>query len=172
MKKLTHSEFSEMLANRKGAIILSIKANTDARLLKTGNPHGEVRKETYTRVVTGANYEDAVKRQGGEGFKAAELPYGEFEIKNKIIKTDDGKLQLRTQARNPRPPISVRFIRQADMVELAQELVRPYMQKKSESKRQAAVGVKGKKQVKIRNFDLDNIKEVAIKGERFQLVAD
>lgn len=170
---LTHSEFAARLAARKGACILSIVANTDARAKKTGNPFKEVRKESYLRVVSGADYQASVERQGGEGFKAEGLPYGQFDsddTKNKVIRTKDGKLQLRTVARNPQKPIRVAWYADGQRVE--KEVVSPYLPTKSASKKQEQVGVTGKKQVMVRNYDFANIKEVVMGGEKFTLIPD
>lgn len=154
-------------------MILSIVANTDARPKKTGNPFKEIRKEQYSRVVTGAKYEDAVKKQGGEGFKAGHLPYGQFQegAENKIIRTDSGKLQLRIQCRNAPPPIYVRYLADGKLKEKKE--LEKWLPEKKESAKQAQVGVKGKKQVLVRNFDLANIKQVTIKGgEPMELIPD
>lgn len=40
------------------------------------------------------------------------------------------------------------------------------------SAKQAAVGVTGKKEVKVRNYDFSNIKEVVLGGETYKLVPD
>lgn len=171
MKKITHSQFVAVLSARNGAVILSIVAETDPRPRKTGNPFKEIRKEQYIRVVTGADYKAAVERQGGQGFQPDALPYGEFEVKNKIIKTSSGKLQLRTQARNPQKPIAVRWT--ADGQPVDWDSVKAFIPVKTPSRKQEAVGVKGKKQVLVRNFDLANIKRVTIKGgEQMELIPD
>lgn len=171
MKKITHSEFAKFLSERRGAIILSIVANTDARPLKTGNPFREIRKEQYLRVVTGADYQKSVERQGGEGFKSDGLPYGTFEEKNKIIKTATGKLQLRTVFRNAQKPIKVEWI--ADGEKVNKEIIKDFLPERKASAKQAKVGVTGKKEVQVRNFDFANIKQVTIKGrEPMELVPD
>ena len=139
MNVITHSQFASLLAAKRGAVILSIVANTDARLLKTGNPHRDARKVTYTRVVSGADYEASVQRQGGAGFKSESLPYGKFLVENKVIQTKDGKLQLRTVARNPQPPISVKYF--DDGKEVPFQSIQGFLPSKYESKRQAVVGV-------------------------------
>lgn len=168
MKKLTHKQFAETLASRPGTIILSIVANTDPKLKKTGNPFPEVRKETYTRVVTGVRYEQAVERQGGEGFVAGELPYGEMAVRDKVIAGPKGDYQLRTVARNPQKPISVRFL--SGGKEIDKKEIAIFLPVRKESKKQAEAGVKGKKQVMVRNFSFDNIEKVTMMGETFELV--
>lgn len=170
---LTHSQFAQLLAQKKGAVILSIVADTDARALKTGNPHKEIRKVTYTRVVSGAKYQDAVDRQGAVGFKSEGLPYGEFaskELSNKVIKTDSGKLQLRTVGRNPQKPIRVQYI--VDGVPVEYETIKQFLPAPKESKKQALSGVRGKRQVMVRNYDFPNILKVTYAGTEYTLIPD
>ena len=170
---LTHSQFAQLLAQKKGTVILSIVADTDARALKTNNPHREIRKVTYTRVVTGAKYQDAVDRQGAVGFKSEGLPYGSFanqELTNKVIVTATGKLQLRTQARNPRKPIRVQYI--ADGVPVDYQLIKQYLPAKKGSLKQALAGLEGKRQVMVRNYDFSNILKVKYAGVEYTLIPD
>lgn len=168
MKLLTHKEFANLLGARKGAVIVGIVSNTDAKALKTGNPHAQIRKITRQTVVTGADYQAAVEKQGGEGFKAGGMTYGEFEVPNKVIRGPKGDFQLRTVARNPRKPQSVLFV--ADGVPKEKKEIEAFLPKRKESAKQAAAGVVGKKQVLVRNFSFDNIEQVRINGEVFKLV--
>jgi hypothetical protein len=169
MQTITHNQFASLLAAAPGTVILSIVADTDPKLRKTGNPFKTVRKLTYTRVVSGASYKAAVERQGGEGFEAAPLPYGEEVVKNKVILGPKGDFQLRTVARNPRKPISVTYI--ADGEEVTFDKIASFLPPRYENKRQAIVGVTGKKQVMVRNFSFNNIKEVRMFGKVYKLVA-
>jgi hypothetical protein len=174
VKTITHSEFAAFLAARRGAIILSILANTDPKARKTGNPFREIRKEQKLTVVTGADYTKAVEKQGGEGFKADGLSYGEFageQLKNKVIKTESGKLQLRTVFRNAPKPIKIEWI--ADGERVSKEVIAPYLPTPAPSRKQQMVGVTGKREVKVRNFDFNNIKQVTIRGgEPLELIPD
>lgn len=178
MKTITHSEFIKIVSGRKGAMILSIESDTAPKFRKTGCPFSEIRKVEYKRVVTGAKYQDAVRRQAvelyGEGakgakFKAGRLPYGTFATQDKIIVTD-GKPQLRTVARNPRKPIKTEWFADGELV--PKEKVSIYLTGSGFSRKQfTQAGLVGKKQVFVRNFDLANIKYVTIKGgERLKLV--
>lgn len=168
MKEITHTQFAAMLGARKGAIILGIVSNTDAKALKTGNPHSEIRKVTRQTVVTGANYQAAVEKQGGQGFKAGAMTYGDFIVPDKVLRGPKGDLQLRTVARNPRKPSSVIFI--ADGLPKKKEEIEAFLPKRKESAKQAAAGVTGKKQVMVRNFSFDNIEQVRVNDEVFKLV--
>lgn len=170
---LTHSQFAQLLAQKKGAVILSIVADTDARALKTNNPHREIRKLTYTRVVSGAKYQDAVDRQGAVGFKAEGLPYGSFaneQLTNKVIVTDSGKLQLRTQYRNARKPIRVQYI--ADGVPVEYETIKQFLPPEKVSRKQERAGVTGKRQVLVKNYDFPNILKVKYAGIEYTLIPD
>lgn len=168
MKQLTHNQFKNLLSARKGALILGIVANTDAKALKTGNPHAEIRKVTRQTVVTGADYQKAVEKQGGEGFKAEGRTYGETVVDRKVILGPKGDFQLVTVARNPRKPQSVVFL--ADGQPKTYDDVKGFLPKKKESVKQAAAGVVGKKQVMVRNFSFDSIEQVRVNGEIFKLV--
>jgi hypothetical protein len=168
MKQITHNELAAILGARKGAVILGIISNTDAKALKTGNPHAEIRKVTRQTVVTGADYQAAVEKQGGQGFKAEGMSYGEFVIEKKVIRGPKGDLQLRTVARNPRKPSSVVFLADGKPVEKRE--IEAFLPKRKGSAKQAAAGVVGKKQVIVRNFSFDNIEQVRLGGEVFKLV--
>lgn len=173
MNILTHSQFASLLAAKKGAMILSIVSDTKPDFYKRGCPFSEIRKVEYKRVVSGAKYQDAVIRQGGEGFKAGPLPYGNFaseELTNKVIKTDSGKYQLRTQSRNPRKPIKTTWVADGEVVDY--QVIKQYLKPPSESKKQAEVGVTGKKQVKPRNFDFPNILKVTYGKMEYTLIPD
>jgi len=170
---LTHSQFAQLLAQKKGTVILSIVADTDARPLKTGNPHKEIRKVTYTRVVSGAKYQSAVDKQGAVGFKAEGLPYGSFaneQLTNKVIVTDSGKMQLRTVGRNPQKPIRVQYV--ADGVPVEYEAIKQYLPANKGSLKQALSGVTGKRQVMVRNYDFPNILKVKYAGVEYTLIPD
>lgn len=168
MKTITHKQFVEMLSARRGANILGILTETEPKANKTGNPYKQIKKIVHQTVVTGARYKEAILKQGAESFELDPLPYGEYVIDNKVIK-HNGEMQLRTVFRNSPKPVKVQFI--ADGKEVTREVVDKYLSKSKPSAKQERVGVTGKRQVKVRNYKLSNIKEVRMNGEKYILAS-
>ena len=168
MKTITHKQFVEMLLIRKGANIIGLVTETEPKARKTGNPFKEIKKLVHRTVVTGAKYKEAVLKQGATSFDADPLPYGKFLVENKII-LHEGELQLRTVRRNAPKPVKVQFV--ADGEEVAKEVVDKYLTKSKPSAKQERVGVTGKKQVKVRNYKLSNIKEIRMNGQVYKLAS-
>jgi hypothetical protein len=168
MQTITHKQFVEMLSARRGATILGLLTETEPKAKKTGNPYKEIKKIVHQTVVTGAKYKEAILKQGAESFDSDPLPYGEYVVDNKVIK-HNGEMQLRTVFRNAPKPVKVQFV--ADGEEVAKETISKYLINSSPSAKQERVGVKGKKQVKVRNFKLSNIKEVRMNGEKYILAS-
>ena len=168
MQTITQNQFVEMLLTRKGANIIGLVTETEPKARKTGNPFKEIKKLVHRTVVTGAKYKEAIIKQGAKSFDADPLPYGKFLIENKII-LHEGELQLRTVYRNAPKPIKVQFL--ADGEEVSKEVVDKYLTKSSPSAKQERVGVTGKKQVKVRNYKLSNIKEIRMNGKRYILAS-
>ena len=168
MQTITQNQFVEMLLQRKGANIIGLITETEPKSRKTGNPFKEIKKLVHRTVVTGAKYKEAIIKQGAESFDADPLPYGKFLIENKII-LHEGELQLRTVYRNAPKPVKIQFV--ADGEEVAKEVVDKYLTKSKPSAKQERVGVTGKKQVKVRNYKLSNIKEIRMNGEIYKLAS-
>lgn len=168
MKTITQNQFVEMLSKRKGATILGLFTETEPKSRKTGNPYKEIKKIVHQTVVTGARYREAILKQGAETFEADPLPYGEYVIENKII-LHGGELQLRTVFRNAPKPVKVRYI--ADGEEIAKDVASKYLINSKPSAKQEKVGVTGKKQVKVRNYKLSNIKQIRMNGEIYELAS-
>ena len=168
--KLTHSQFMALLAAKKGTSVITIKADTEPDMYKTGNPHKNARKQVYKRVVSGASYKNAVEKQSGREFMPAPLPYGDMPVKDKVIRTAKGDLQLRVVSRNPLPPISVRYVDGGQVID--KELIKPFLKTRQDNSRQESVGLQGKRQVGCVNYGFKNIQEVVIDKRRYELVPD
>jgi hypothetical protein len=168
MKTITHKQFVEMLSARRGATILGILTETEPKANKTDNPYKQIKKIVHQTVVTGARYKEAILKQGAESFESDPLPYGEYVVVNKVIKYN-GEMQLRTVFRNAPKPVKIQFV--ADGEEVAREVVDKYLTKSKPSAKQERAGVTGKKQVKVRNYKLSNIKEVRMNGEKYILAS-
>jgi hypothetical protein len=63
MATVTKDELVSILMKRKGATIVSIEAETDARLRKKGNPHGSCRKLTNLVGMIGWIYANSINNQ-------------------------------------------------------------------------------------------------------------
>lgn len=157
-----------MLSARRGATILGILTETEPKANKTDNPYKQIKKIVHQTVVTGARYKEAILKQGAESFESDPLPYGEYVVVNKVIKYN-GEMQLRTVFRNAPKPVKIQFV--ADGEEVAREVVDKYLTKSKPSAKQERAGVTGKKQVKVRNYKLSNIKEVRMNGEKYILAS-
>lgn len=168
MQTITQNQFVEMLLQRKGANIIGLVTETEPKVRKTGNPFKEIKKLVHQTVVTGAKYKEAILKQGVTSFDADPLPYGKFLVENKII-LHEGELQLRTVFRNAPKPVKVQYV--ADGDQIAKEVAIQYLVKSKPSAKQEKAGLTGKKQVKVRNFKLSNIKEIRMNGEVYKLAS-
>lgn len=183
MKKLTYSQFIEILAARKGAAIVGIEALTDAKALKTGNPFPEKTVLKHVRAVgfVGANYGASVRREGerqgaedAASFEAMPLPWGAWYIPHKVIE-HKGAFYLRTQStpgQRNRQPARLLSYRDTHGQFLAREAVKPFLPAPSASARQAAHGIgdDAREQVAVRTYRFDSIKKIRVNGETFRLV--
>ena len=178
MNKLTHSELAALITARPGAFPIGILAETDARLLKTGNPNKNVRKTVRTVGFVGANYERAVRREGerqganAENFVAKPRPWGEWlpGAEGKIA-THKGQFYLRTQStpgQRERTRTKVLNYRGEDGRFLSHEEVKPFLPAKSYSARQADVGIEGEgEQVNVNEYGFSSLKKVRIAGKTY-----
>lgn len=173
--------YSELVArvSRPGAVMVGLSTLTDTKAKKTGNSIGQIFKQSRGVGIVGADYENAVRREGerqgasdAAGFKAESLPWGEWLIPSKVI-THKGKLYLRTQSaprQRKTSPWKVNAYRDASGKFLSPETVKPFLPEKIDSARQSAVGLEAK--VEVRSFSFDSIQKVRIDGKTFELVAD
>jgi len=177
--KLTHSQLVNLITARPGAFPIGILAETDARLLKTGNPNKSVKKTVRTVGFVGANYQRAVRREGerqgaeqAENFVAKPRPWGEWVkgAEGKIA-THKGQFYLRTQStpgQRERTRTKVLNYRGEDGKFLKFEEVKPFLPAKSYSARQADVGIDGEgEQVNVNEYGFASLKKVRIAGKTY-----
>ncbi len=178
MAKMTYSELIARVS-RPGAVIVGIDSLTAVKAKKTGNPFGEIFKQSRGVAIVGADYQNAVRRegerQGAEGaatFQAESRPWGEWLVPSKVA-THKGKFYLRTQSA-PRQrkgsPWKVRAFRDAAGKFLSAEEVKPFLPDKGDSRRQAEAGL-GEK-IEVREFAFDSIQRIRIDNRTFELVPD
>lgn len=178
MKSLTHSQFVKIIESTQGAAIVGIEAITDAKPLKTGNPFDGINKHVRAVGFVGANYGEAVKREGTrQGVDASEFvadsrPWGEWLVPHKVA-THKGELYLRTQStpgQRNRQPARLLAYRDNNGKFLSRDEVKPFLPKKTESAKQAAAGLVGK--VDVREYKFSSIRKVRVNGQTFALVKD
>ena len=176
MKSLTHTQFFEIIKGTQGAAIVGLEAITDAKPLKTGNPFNGINKHVRAVGFVGANYGEAVKREGerqgadASAFVASPRPYGEWLVPNKVA-THKGELYLRTQStpnQRRKQPARLLAYRDNSGKFLSKDEVKPFLPKKTESAKQAAAGLVGK--VDVREYKFSSIRKVRVNGETFALI--
>lgn len=165
MKALTIDSLVDLLASVKGATFATLITETDARLKKTGNPFGDVRKVSRVNVCLGFQYENAVNRQrvreGNEAdFQAAPRQWGERKPGTMLVEHKD-KLYLETKVEHS---LGYTFF-DANGNELSAEQVEPFLPTRSESSRQDT-----DKEILVRDYALESIRSLAIGGETYVML--
>jgi hypothetical protein len=182
MKKLTHKKLVEMLASMHGTAIVGLFANIDARANKTGNPFGAITKDIRAVGFVGADYGNAVKREGerqgadASSFVAGKLPWGEWHLAGKVI-SHKGGFYLRTQStpgQRQRQPAKVLAYRDGNGQFVQADKVKPFLPVPSVSAKQSAfgIGTDAKEQVHVRTYAFDSIRKIRIAGKTFELVRE
>lgn len=184
MKTLTHTQFVNLLRSKGGALPVGIRAVTDAKLRKTGNPFIGVVKHVSAVGFVGANYGASVRREGvgrqaawdADSFVAAPRPWGAWvEGLECKVAVHQGRYYLRTQStpgQRKRQPAKVTAYRDANGVTLSHAQIAPFMPAKSTSAKQSAVGIEAHLQVDVREYAFDSIKIVRVMGCTYRLIAD
>ena len=174
MKSISHKQLYNLIANTKGAAIVGIVALTDAKARKTNNPFGTIFKQIRTVAFVGADYENSVNRemsrQDTDGvFKTETLPWGQWEILNKII-SHNGEFYLRTQSTPGQ-----RRIQAAKVLSYRDELgkfvsyeqIKQFLPEARESTKQQAAGLN--KTIWVRTYKFSSIQRIRINGETYKM---
>lgn len=167
MKALTTTALVEVLATVKGATFATLITETDARLKKTGNPFGPVRKVSRVNVCLGFQYESAVNRQRTrEGtvadFEAAPRQWG-TRLPGSMLVEHKGKLYLETKVERSLGCVYL----DASGKELTAEQVAPFLPARSESTRQET-----EKEILVRDYALESLRSVSFGGEQYVMLQD
>lgn len=171
--KLTQSQLIATIEAIQGTTMATIETATDPRLKKTGNPFNgrKVLKHSKLNVQIGASYENGVNRQAGrEGnesageFKTHKLAYGRWLVPHKLIE-HNGKVQLRVTC-NPHMKPETHYTVNGQPVD--KEEIKPFLPSKKPSQRQEDFGVD--RQIVPRNFNMESIKAITVKGSRYEIV--
>jgi hypothetical protein len=133
------------LLNRKGCTPVTITAATDARLLKTNNPHGSVTKIARVNGMIGWDFSNSVNNQRArEGqvkldFKAEKRAWGNHAGPS-LVEYDgnfDSPFYVRLKVQRV---LDVRYVRDADGAFLTREDVALWLpKKKKKSKKQGTI---------------------------------
>ena len=163
MRTLSAADLAKLLSGIKGATFATIVTNTDARV-KAACPFGRnVRKVSRVNVTLGFQYENAVNRQrvreGAENdFEAAPRQWGERIPGTFLVRHDSGKLYLETKVERS---LGCEYFA-ADGSRIEADAIAPYLPSKGGSGRQDV-----EKPVLVRDYALDSIKGLSMKGEDF-----
>jgi len=163
MRTLSAADLAKLLSGIKGATFATIVTNTDARV-KAACPFGRnVRKVSRVNVTLGFQYENAVNRQreredSEPDFKAEPRKWGERVPGTFLVRHDSGKLYLETKVERS---LGHEY-RDAAGNLIPADAIAPYLPTKSGSGRQEV-----EKTILVRDYALDSIKGLTIKGEDF-----
>ena len=165
MKALTQAALIDTLGTIKGATFATIITETDARLLKTGNPFGPVRKVSRVNVTLGFQYTKAVNRQrtredSEADFVAKPRQWGE-RITPMLVE-HKGRTYLETKVERS---ISTEYI-DANGNTLDKEAVRPFLPKRSTSRQEVT------REIIVRDYALDSLRSLTMKGEEYVMLQE
>lgn len=169
--KLTKDQLVATLGAIKGTTFATLETVTDPDMRKTGNPYvGRVKKHTRINCTFGANYENAVNRQGEregleveEKFEAEKLPYGNWLVPHKLIE-HKGAVQVRVMC-NPHMKPDVAYTLDGQPMDVS--VIKPFMPEKKASARQEEFGIE--REVVPRNYKLESIKAITVNGTRYEI---
>lgn len=150
MTTLTTTEFASLLQQQKGAVILTIEAETDVALRKDC-PFSGVRKIAKVNGVVGdeGTYERSMQRHDSE-FHVGKT-WGEHN--GKIVE-HKGNLYLQIQ---PKATVQSRYVTSSG--EVPEEILKPYFYARKEGG-----------PVKVRRYNLSSIRSVNMLGNSFTIV--
>jgi len=187
MKTINHSELFELLKNIKGATIVAMTATTTPKMNKTckvmvGEEEIVEYNPYYKDVVTkvserenyqfGYNYENGVNNrleaQGCEAtFKSEELPWGAWEVTNKII-SHKGNLYGRFYRMANSIEKNAYFINGVKATKEEVETIKKFLPKPKGSNRQENAGL-AEHQVEPMTFAFASIDEIRVNGETYKV---
>jgi len=176
MKTISQSQLLDLIKSTKGAAIVGILAETDAKARKTGNPFGKIFKTVRAVGFCGADYGNAVLNEGLREEKQIDfvpdsLPWGEWLVAGKVI-THKGELYLRLQttaSQRSRQPAKVLGYRAENGRFLSFEQVKPFLPEKRESEKQIEAGIDTGKTVMVRTYKFNSLKVIRYAGQSYRL---
>ncbi len=177
MKTITPQALVEKIKAINGNVIVVVETLTDAKALvkdretKAPNTFGTILKSSVARVAIGANYQNAVNRQGireenenaGE-FVAEPLPWGEWIVPGRLI-GNKGEIYVRTQTTpgmRKNKPFIVKY-RDLNGKFLSYDEIKNLLPVKKESARQEEFG--NVEKIEVRTLKISSIRRIRIGGE-------
>lgn len=177
-KTVTYDEFVKVLQTAPAGII-TLSTITEPKMKKGGtkgtepNPYydNEVRKHKRAQYQFGKNYVEAINENLAKEGKAPvnpdnfdKLPWGEFEIVDRVIKHNDSRYLRCYQDDNSVSVVSY-TLDGKNMTPEEYEKLKPYLPTDSSiSKKQEDAGLSAENQVRPLLFKFDNIEEAEIDG--------
>lgn len=167
MATVTKDELVSILMKRKGATIVSIKAETDARLRKKGNPHGSCHKITQLTGMIGWNYSNSINNQRAreghvEHFVAQPRPWG-TRITGTPLVEHNGKYYLEVKVEHV---LDVTYVRDVDGNIVTYGDIENFLPLKRVNER-----AETEKNIYPTDYAVENIKNIKIDGVFYEVVA-
>lgn len=152
-----------LLSVSRGAQFATLTALTDARLRKTGNPHGEVRKRSRVNVVINFGYARAVNRQrvreGGTGGFAAQPRQWGTRLPGLPFVTHKGRAYLECKIERA---LGHEYLA-ADGRVLSDDDVTPFLPPRRGSAEHQGV----EREILLRDYAVDAIESIAFGGNSY-----
>ena len=168
----THTSFINAIASQKGHTFVSVVYENDVRMNKRHNPYyGRVTKRVSATMSFNYSYENAVNNRVEDGvvFVAESLPWGRWQIPNKVIKHND-ELYIRLYDINGRKANIEYFVdgKPATM-EQYREFASFLPKSKVVSEKQSEHGIEEERQVYPRAIKMSCIKEFTMNGATYTM---
>ena len=163
MKTITTENLVTSIRERSGAEFITITTNTDARLLKRGNPNKNVRKISTVNVTVGFDYASSVNKQRTrEELEADFIAQPRKWGKRIDLKTvgHKGGIYLTYKGESC---ISTRYVGE-NGAELSKDEVSPFLKKPSKPKTQGT-----DKEIIYRDVAVGNITNINFRGGKFEV---
>lgn len=166
-KTVTRQQLVDVLKARRRADVVTIVAENSPRLRKTGNPFsGRVRKVSRLNGVIGFDYENVVNRQRArhgdpEAFEAQPRTWGQ-RVANTPLVEHNGQFYLEVKVERT---LACQFFIDGKPVDAA--VVKPWL-----LNQRADATNQGERRIVPLDFRLTSIRQIAIGGRLFVVLAD
>lgn len=169
-KSATLATLIGILSLNKGAQIVSLTTQTDAKLRKTGNPFAmPVTKRSIVNGIVGWNYENAVNRQrdregNDTSFEAQPRKWGKRLPKLPFVThNDEIYLELKVERTLAQPQYQ-----DANGNPLTAEAVAPFLPEKRSNAEHQGV----EREIILRDYKMTSILEIKVGGESYVVERD
>lgn len=169
---IPESRLVEILSTQKGATPVTLSAMTDTRARKTGNPYVAIYKFATVNGMIGVNYENAVNnqlnREGKEtDFSAQTRQWGEKVNNSLVVNGEDSYISIvNPKSFRARPRYYGKRM-DGTLVRIPEAVALKFIPEKKKSATQGT-----DKEIIFRNYNLKNIRTIAMHGKRYRIVRD